>query len=317
MPFLTEVPQGRRIIDYNGTTKVATVDSPFFGTDGTDYFIIYPASHFSSISAGEVNTEVVDALNVDTYAEPGQETPLATTTLADKINFIHKALRNKVTQTANTFALWNDGEDRVDQIASVGDDGTTFSRSVIDIGPIVEQMNLYSNIDEPFPEWSTFELTLTSGQAGPDGSNNAVRALTTTTNDNHTMALDQGANRFDLLNGETYIMEAEVKGVGGYHFGFQAWNSSFGSRVERSFNLTTGAIGTVSQTDNAPFLSQIASIEALGNDWYKCRMQFTMSADALDAYYFWKVYNASELGTFAGDITKGVVVNSARLLHVT
>jgi hypothetical protein len=40
---------------------------------------------FNDLSAAQVNAEVVDALNVDTYAEPGQEAPPATTTLVRKI----------------------------------------------------------------------------------------------------------------------------------------------------------------------------------------------------------------------------------------
>jgi hypothetical protein len=82
-----------------------------------------------------VNAEVVDALNTDTYAEPGQGAPAATTTLAAKINYLYKAWRNKVTQTSTTYSLFADDASTVDQKATVSDDGTTFTRGEIATGP--------------------------------------------------------------------------------------------------------------------------------------------------------------------------------------
>jgi hypothetical protein len=83
---------------------------------------------FNDLSAAEVNSEVVDALNVDTYAEPGQGAPAATTSLAAKIGYLFKAWRNKTTQTADTYSLFADDGSTVDQKATVSDDGTTFTR---------------------------------------------------------------------------------------------------------------------------------------------------------------------------------------------
>jgi len=83
----------------------------------------------------QVNTEVVDALSVDTYAEPGQGTPAATTTLAAKINYLYKAWRNKKTQTSSTFSLFADDATTVDQKATVSDDTTTTTVGEIVTGP--------------------------------------------------------------------------------------------------------------------------------------------------------------------------------------
>ena len=83
----------------------------------------------------DVNAEVVDTLNVDTYAEPGQEAPPATTTLVKKIGYLYKAFRNKITQTATTLSLFNDDAATVDQKATVSDDATTFTRGEIGTGP--------------------------------------------------------------------------------------------------------------------------------------------------------------------------------------
>ncbi|MGE5512370.1 MAG: hypothetical protein ACM31O_14075 [Bacteroidota bacterium] len=78
----------------------------------------------NNLSAAQVNAEVVDALNVDTYAEPGQATPGATLSLAAKIGYLYKAWRNKVEQTASEYRLFNDDGSTVGQKRTVGDDGT-------------------------------------------------------------------------------------------------------------------------------------------------------------------------------------------------
>ena len=82
-----------------------------------------------------VNTEVLDTLATDTYAEPGQGAPSATTSLAAKINYLYKAWRNKTTQTATTYSLLADDAVTVDQKAAVSDDGTTYSKGEVATGP--------------------------------------------------------------------------------------------------------------------------------------------------------------------------------------
>lgn len=83
----------------------------------------------------DVNAEVVDCLNVDTYAEPGQGAPAATASIVTKLGFIFKAFRNKVTQTSTAYSLFADDATTVDQKATVSDDGTTFTRSELASGP--------------------------------------------------------------------------------------------------------------------------------------------------------------------------------------
>lgn len=76
-----------------------------------------------------------DAINSDTYAEPGQGAPAATTTLAAKINYLYKAWRNKSTQTSTTYSLFADDAATVDQKATVSDDATTFTKGEVATGP--------------------------------------------------------------------------------------------------------------------------------------------------------------------------------------
>lgn len=85
----------------------------------------------NNLSAAEVNAEVVDALNVDTYAEPGSGAPPATASLATKIGYPYKAWRNKVTQSSTTYSLYNDDGTTVGQSATVGDDGSIFTKGEV------------------------------------------------------------------------------------------------------------------------------------------------------------------------------------------
>lgn len=90
---------------------------------------------FNDLSAAAVNAELVDCLNVDTYAEPGQGAPAATASLVAKIGHLYKAARNKKTQTATTFSLFADDATTVDTKSTVSDDGTTFTFGELVTGP--------------------------------------------------------------------------------------------------------------------------------------------------------------------------------------
>lgn len=88
----------------------------------------------NNLSAAQVNAEVVDALNTDTYAEPGQGAPGATVSLAAKIGYLYKAWRNRKTQTPTTFTLYADNASTADQKATTSDDGTTFEQGEMGTG---------------------------------------------------------------------------------------------------------------------------------------------------------------------------------------
>jgi len=83
----------------------------------------------------DVNTEVVDCLNVDTYAEPGQEAPAATNTLVKKIGYLFKFLRNRITTIADTIKVYADDATTVDQKSTISDNGTIFDRGEFGTGP--------------------------------------------------------------------------------------------------------------------------------------------------------------------------------------
>lgn len=83
----------------------------------------------------DVNNEVLDVLTVDTFSEPPQGAPGVNISLKDKIGYLYKAFRNRITQTATTLSIFADDASTVDQKATVSDDGSTYNRSEISSGP--------------------------------------------------------------------------------------------------------------------------------------------------------------------------------------
>jgi len=83
----------------------------------------------------DVNTEVLDVLNTDTFAEPGQGAPAATASIVAKIGYLYKAWRNKSEQTATEYKLYADDATTVDQKATVSDDTTTATKGEVATGP--------------------------------------------------------------------------------------------------------------------------------------------------------------------------------------
>lgn len=75
----------------------------------------------------DVNAEVLDVLVTDVFAEPAT-VPAATASLKDKIGWQAVLARNKITQTATTQTVRNDGDSGTIGAATVSDNGTTATR---------------------------------------------------------------------------------------------------------------------------------------------------------------------------------------------
>ena len=75
----------------------------------------------------EINAEVLDVLNADTFAELSS-IPGATTTLTNMIRLLYAMARNKSTMTSTTFTLRNDADSGNIGTATVSDDGTTATK---------------------------------------------------------------------------------------------------------------------------------------------------------------------------------------------
>ena len=122
--------QVRRISAYNGTTKVATIYPNWAHIpDGTSGYVMIPTQLVDVPTTAEINAEVVDALNVDTYNEPGDEELAVNTTLVNKISYLYKFLRNKmITKDTGKIHLYNADETNIDQTSDISDDGNDFTR---------------------------------------------------------------------------------------------------------------------------------------------------------------------------------------------
>ena len=94
-----------------------------------------PTDIAARATPAQVNAEVLDVLNVDTFAEPGQEAPAATNTLVKKIGYLFKLLRNKITTTSTQINVFADDATTVDQKSTISDDATTFTRGEFGSGP--------------------------------------------------------------------------------------------------------------------------------------------------------------------------------------
>lgn len=83
----------------------------------------------------DVNNEVLDVLTVDTFTEPGQGAPGVNISLKDKIGYLYKAFRNKITQTSTTLSIFADDQTTVDHKSTTSDDSTTYTRGELSTGP--------------------------------------------------------------------------------------------------------------------------------------------------------------------------------------
>ena len=85
------------------------------------------------LTAAAVNAEVVDALSVDTYAEP-TGAPASTDALATKIGYVYMALRNKI-DVDSGFKEFYDDAGNVEWKKVVADSGTNYSEAKGIAGP--------------------------------------------------------------------------------------------------------------------------------------------------------------------------------------
>ena len=82
----------------------------------------------STTMKGQVNTEAVDALGVDTLAELAQAAPTATPTIKTALMLLYMIARNKLTATSTELGVYNDAGTKIAK-KTLADDGTTFTES--------------------------------------------------------------------------------------------------------------------------------------------------------------------------------------------
>jgi hypothetical protein len=89
----------------------------------------------TTLTGNTAQTGDVYAALTGAQAEPGQGAPAANASVLTKIAYLFKGWRNKKTQTATTFSLFNDDAATVDQKATTSDDGTTATVGEVASGP--------------------------------------------------------------------------------------------------------------------------------------------------------------------------------------
>lgn len=135
------------ITTYNGTTKVATIVTGAVGgqwetiPDTTSAYVMLPSgpsllsaasisavqTGISTLTAAQVNAEVLDVLSTDTFGELAAP-PAATSSLKDKLTWLFMWIRNKGTATATQRKLYADDGTTLVSTETITDDGTTFTK---------------------------------------------------------------------------------------------------------------------------------------------------------------------------------------------
>lgn len=127
-------------VTHLGGSSTSASDLKDFADDGYDPTtnLVNATATIGGLSAqakADVNAEVLDVLNVDTFAQPGQGDPPATTTFRLMVAYLYKWARNRRTQTSSQESFYNDDASTIDHKRTVADDGTTASKGEIVTGP--------------------------------------------------------------------------------------------------------------------------------------------------------------------------------------
>lgn len=121
------------VLDYTGSTKTVTlVAGTTFTAAATDNISVMDyviTAALATQAKADVNAEVVDCLNVDTYAELSPGAPAATTTIVGRLRWMYMLCRNKLTQNSSgAQVLLADDASTTVATSTITDDGTTFTR---------------------------------------------------------------------------------------------------------------------------------------------------------------------------------------------
>ena len=108
--------------------KIDTAQTDLDTLTGSDGVTLATAQgNYAPAKASDVNAQVLDVLNTDTFGEP-TGVPGATVTLATKIGYLYMALRNRLTTTSSKMQFYDDS-DNVEWEKDLSDDGTTYDES--------------------------------------------------------------------------------------------------------------------------------------------------------------------------------------------
>lgn len=121
--------------DMRGTDSAATA-SALATVDSNVDAILVDTAEIGAAGAGltalatpaDVNAQVIDVLNTDTYSSDLSSPPAASSTIFDKIHWLFMLARNKRTSTSTQEKLYKDDGTTVAGTSTVSDDSTTATR---------------------------------------------------------------------------------------------------------------------------------------------------------------------------------------------
>lgn len=127
--------EGRGQIVLNASCAGGTIAirGPFTKTDNAGGAVTL--SDDARLDIGQINAQVVDVLKTDTVTLPGQGAPTATPTIEVMIAYLYKVFRNKKTQDATEFDLYDDAGTTVDQKATTSESAGTVTQGELVSGP--------------------------------------------------------------------------------------------------------------------------------------------------------------------------------------
>ena len=152
-----------------------------------------------------------------------------------------------------------------------------------------ETSNLLLQSNQFDTTWSRIGSSLTSGQSGYDGSNEAwlLQALTTT-----GASIRQSVSKSGVQAYSVYAKAGTANYLGFYNIAGlipRAW-----------FDLSNGSVGTT--------LNNIdAKIESVGNGWYKCSLIYDQVLSEV------RIYAAASDNTFATSVGDNIYIQDAQL----
>ena len=98
--------------------------------DDTNATLPAQIAALNNLSAAEVNAQVLDVLNTDTFAELSS-IPAAATSLSNMIRLLYLLARNKTTQTTSAMTLRNSADSADIGTAPVSDSSGTFTKGAM------------------------------------------------------------------------------------------------------------------------------------------------------------------------------------------
>jgi hypothetical protein len=92
-------------------------------------------SELNDLTTANVNAQVLDVMDTDTFSLPAQGAPPLTPTFRQAVMWLYKFLRNEKRATATEITLYNDAGTVVDSKRTISDDGTTYTEEEVITGP--------------------------------------------------------------------------------------------------------------------------------------------------------------------------------------